>query len=283
MQTYGQVDVQQLGPANYIKWEQRLLPQAAKETGVQLLHTTSNTGPTGSKIPLIVTIHDVIYLEKWMLSEGSWYQRLGNLYRRWNVPKVAAQCQHILTVSAYEKERICHYLRVPEEKVSTVYNACSAHFFASHRPEQIQQFLKEKGLPERYVLYLGNTDPKKNLKNVLRALDTIERAGKLSYKLVMPDLEAGYLRKELALIGNPRLADAIHLTGYLPNRQLPYLYQGALCFLYPSLRESFGIPMLEAMASSCPLICSDTSAMPEIAGDAALYVNPHVPGSIAEG
>ncbi|MGY6559833.1 MAG: glycosyltransferase family 4 protein [Nitritalea sp.] len=282
LHTNGQVEVQQLGPANYVKWEQRLLPQAAEQAAVQLLHTTSNTGPTGSKIPLIVTIHDVIYLEKWMLSEGSWYQRLGNLYRRWNVPKVAAQCQHILTVSDYEKERIQHYLRVPEEKISTVYNACSAHFFTLHSPEEIQKFLSEKGIPNKYVLYLGNTDPKKNLKNVLHALSLVEKAGKLDFKLVMPDLDAGYLRRELALIGNPKLREAIHLTGYLPNKQLPYLYQGARCFLYPSLRESFGIPMLEAMASGCPLICSETSAMPEIAGDAAYYVNPHSAMAISE-
>jgi glycosyltransferase involved in cell wall biosynthesis len=277
------LSIHEIGPANYAYWEQFLLPKAIQESGVDLLHTTSNTAPVNLKIPLIVTIHDVIYLENLMLNKGTWYQRLGNLYRRWNVPAIAKKAQKIITVSDYENERIQHYLKIPAQNIVTVYNACSKHFFTSYSSSEIRDFLQVQGLPERFVLYLGNTDPKKNLGNVLKALKLIKDWGKLDFKLVMPDLGETYLQAELKKQSSSDIRPFIHLTGYIPNQQLPFLYQGALCFLYPSLRESFGIPMLEAMASSCPLICSNTSAMPEIAQNAAYYVDPLNAKEIAHG
>lgn len=282
LQNTKNLTIHELGPANYAYWEQFLLPKAISETRVDIIHTTSNTAPIQTKIPLIVTIHDVIYLESLMLDKGSWYQRLGNLYRRWNVPNIAKKAEKIITVSDYENERIQHYLKVPAEKIITVYNACSTHFFHKHEKSEIKNFLAKQGLPDRFVLYLGNTDPKKNLGNVLKAIKLIKDWGKLDFMLVMPDLGEGYLQSELKQQQASDIRPFIHLTGYIPNGQLPFLYQGAICFLYPSLRESFGIPMLEAMASSCPLICSNTSAMPEIAKDAAYYIDPLNVKDIAE-
>jgi glycosyltransferase involved in cell wall biosynthesis len=277
------LNIQEIGSSNYAYWEQIALPKAVKKTKIDLLHTTSNTAPILSNIPLVVTIHDVIYLENLMLDKGSWYQRMGNMYRRWNVPIIAKKASKIITVSDYENERIQHFLKIPAEKIVTIYNACSEHFFEKKSESEISKFLSDKGLPERFVLYLGNTDPKKNLGNVIKAIKLIKDKGKLDFKLVMPDLGEDYLWQELKKQNATDIKSAIHLTGYIPNIDLPYLYQGALCFLYPSLRESFGIPMLEAMASSCPLICSNTSAMPEIASDAAYYVDPLKAEEIAEG
>lgn len=276
------ITINEVGPANYAYWEQVSLPKAVIDSQVELLHTTSNTAPLQTKIPLVVTIHDVIYLENLMLDKGSLYQKMGNLYRRWNVPIIAKKALKIITVSDYENERIQHFLKIPAEKIVTIYNACGRHFFERKSESEIKTFLSENGLPHRFVLYLGNTDPKKNLGNVLKAIKLIKDKGELDFELVMPDLGEAYLVRELRKQHALDIRSAIHLTGYIPNKDLPYLYQGALCFLYPSLRESFGIPMLEAMASSCPLICSNTSAMPEIAADSAYYVNPLKATEIAE-
>ena len=89
-----------------------------------MLHCTSNTAPVSVKVPLVVTIHDIIYLEKWMIKEGSWYQRFGNLYRRWNVPKIAKKAEVIITVSEYERQRIIEGLKIHPERVKAIYNAC---------------------------------------------------------------------------------------------------------------------------------------------------------------
>jgi glycosyltransferase involved in cell wall biosynthesis len=269
------------GPSSYPVWEQSILPQMAKANSIDLLHCTSNTAPVRCKIPLVITIHDIIYLEKWMLTQGTWYQRFGSVYRRWNVPKVAKNAQMIITVSDYEREKIIEGLGLPEKRVRTVYNACGTHFTPYASAEELVAFRQKMKLPEKFVLFLGNTDPKKNLPNVMRALGLLHARKKLDFTLVMPDFGKEHLQAMLQEQGNAHLIDHIMLTGYIPNQELPNLYRLAEMFLYPSLRESFGIPILEAMACGTPLITSNTSAMPEVAGSGALFIDPTDPESIA--
>lgn len=269
-------------PASYPIWEQKMLPDLCRQHKIDLLHATSNTAPVSLKIPLVVTIHDIIYLEKWLLTSGTYYQRFGALYRRWNVPRIAKNAAQIVTVSNYEKEKIQSKLKIPDKKIRTIYNACSNHFFSETSAEELETLRVKMNLPERFILFLGNTDPKKNLPNVLLSLAVLKKKNKLDFTLVMPDFGKENLLKLLRFQGNEHLIENIMLTGYIPNNELPGLYKLSLLFLYPSLRESFGIPILEAMASGAPLICSNTSAIPEIAGEDACYVNPSNPEDIAE-
>lgn len=269
-------------PASYPIWEQKMLPDLCRQHKIDLLHATSNTAPVSLKIPLVVTIHDIIYLEKWLLTSGTYYQRFGALYRRWNVPRIAKNAAQIVTVSNYEKEKIQSKLKIPDKKIRTIYNACSNYFFSETSAEELETLKVKMNLPERFILFLGNTDPKKNLPNVLLSLAVLKKKNKLDFTLVMPDFGKENLLKLLRFQGNEHLIENIMLTGYIPNNELPGLYKLSLLFLYPSLRESFGIPILEAMASGAPLICSNTSAIPEIAGEDACYVNPSNPDDIAE-
>jgi glycosyltransferase involved in cell wall biosynthesis len=269
------------GPVNYPLWEQRRLPRLAQQNAVQLLHCTSNTAPVKKLCPLVITIHDIIYLEKWMITEGSWYQRLGNLYRRWNVPRVAHKADIVITVSNYEKKRIEDALGLPSDRVRTVYNACGSHFAPIADKNKLEAFRKEMNLPEKFLLFLGNTDPKKNLPNVMRALWLLKQKKLLEHKIVMPDFGEGELKNLLASLGASKLFEDVKLTGYIPNSRLPFLYNLADIFLYPSLRESFGIPIIESMACGVPVITSNTSAMPEVAGVGALLINPAQPEELA--
>ncbi|MEO5967623.1 MAG: glycosyltransferase family 1 protein [Ferruginibacter sp.] len=268
-------------PSSYPVWEQKTLPKLCNEDKIDLLHTTSNTAPISLKIPLVVTIHDIIYMEKWLLTEGSYYQRFCALYRRWNVPIIAKKARMIITVSNYERERIISALKIPENKVRTIYNACGSHFSPSSDITMLEAFKKKMNLPDRYIFFLGNTDPKKNLPNVMKAMAVLHKQGKLDFTLVMPDFGKDELMKLLKFQGNEFLINKIMLTGYIPNNELPNLYRLSLLFLYPSLRESFGIPILEAMACGVPIICSNTSAMPEVAGSGACFINPENPEEIA--
>lgn len=275
------LQVRKLGPALYPIWEQKLLPEAARHDKLDLLHCTSNTAPLSPGMPMIVTIHDIIYLEKWMISKGSWYQRTGNLYRRWNVPRIAGKAAMILTVSNYERERIIERLKIAPEKVRTVYNACGDHFTPATDAKQLSAFRIKMNLPERFVLFLGNTNPKKNLPNVIRAMALLQERRALDFTLVMPDFGQSNLERMLHNLGCIHLLPHIQLTGYIPNRELPNLYRLSTLFLYPSLRESFGIPILEAMACGTPVITSNTSAMPEVAGEGALMIDPEQPEDLA--
>lgn len=266
----------------YPVWEQRHLPRAARAAGVQLLHCTSNTAPLQPGVPLVLTLHDIIYLEKIDLRKGSWYQRAGNLYRRWNVPRVVSKCQRILTVSEFERQRIVAALP-GAAPVEVVYNSVGAQFRPVTDAAALAATRARYQLPAQFLFFLANTDPKKNLRGVLRALALLDEQGALGdLQLVMLDYAEEALAAVLREVGAPHLRQRICLCGYVPNQELPLIYSLAEIFLYPSLRESFGIPILEAMACGVPVITSNTSSMPEVAGDAARFVDPFRPETIAE-
>lgn len=269
------------GPYPY--WEQVLLPREVEKHQVELLHCTSNTAPLSVKVPLVVTVHDIIYLEKWNFTKGTAYQIVGNLYRRWNVPPVVKKAAKVITVSEFEKKRIREYFSTFREKIETVYNGVGDHFSPVTDRSVLESIRKKYTIPENFVFYLGNTDPKKNMVGVMKAMSWLRKNNKLSFQLLMLDIDRDFLKKMAESIGDVDILKHISFCGYVPNRELPAIYSMARLFLYPSLRESFGIPILESMACSVPVVTSNTSSMPEVAGDAALLVDPFNPESIAEG
>lgn len=268
----------------YPIWEQKTLPKAAEKYGCDILHCTSNTAPIKCSIPLIVTLHDIIYLESISLFKkgGTWYQKFGNMYRRYIVPRVVEKSKKIITVSHFEKNRIRDFFGFPEtdQKLVAVYNGVGEHFKPITDPEILENVKTKYKLPDRYIFFLGNTDPKKNTKGVLKAFSDYLKSTDDAIKLVMLDYEEKALDALLAEIGDKSLREHIHLTGYVVNTDLPAIYSLANLFLYPSLRESFGIPMLEAMKCGAPVITSNTSSMPEVAGDGAMFIDPFNPEEI---
>ena len=262
----------------YPLWEQVSLPRAAKKNGCELLHCTSNTAPICCSIPLIITLHDIIYLESWSLFKSgfSMYQRFGNLYRRLMVPPALNKSKKIITVSEFEKNRICNFFGWPDDgHLVAVYNGVNKYFKPIYDDSILSNVKKKYHLPDNYFFFLGNTDPKKNTKNVLKAYSQYIQKNGLTHKLVMLDYEHESLLQLLNEINAPELIDQIHLTGYVVNTDLPAIYNQSDLFLYPSLRESFGIPMLEAMACGVPVIASNTSSMPEVSGGAAYLIDPY--------
>lgn len=268
----------------YPKWEQISLAKAIRKDKIDILHCTSNTAPLSLKVPLILTLHDIIYMEKTyyqiLKGSGTSYQKFGNLYRRFVVPRIIKNSKKIITVSEYEKRRIAEYFKLDGNKLNAVYNGVSSHFKKINDQNELKRVKEKYNLPEKFFFFLGNTDPKKNTKGVLEALSMFYKENKENYKLVMLDYEKIELDKLISEIGDPSLSDKIHLTGYVVNTDLPAIYNLCTIFLYPSLRESFGIPMLEAMACGAPVITSNTSSMPEISNDAALIIDPFKPEDI---
>lgn len=271
-----------LPSSSYAVWEQWHLPIALKKYKIDLLHCTSNTAPLFTKVPLVLTLHDIIYLEVLNLKQGSSYQIFGNIYRRLLVPKAVKKAKIILTVSNFERNCILSYFKMPSEIVRTVYNGYAAHFTEILDASVLATAKVKYNLPNKYIFYLGNTDPKKNVLGVLQAMITLIKAGKLPCKLLMLDINKDYLYKLISELGDPHLLDHICFAAYVPNTDLPAIYCQASLFLYPSLRESFGIPLGEAMACGVPIITSNTSSMPEIVGDAAVLCDPYNTNSIAD-
>lgn len=275
--------VELTSPFGYPGWEQIALPRAAHKEGCDVLHCTSNTGPIFSKVPLITTLHDIIYLESISIlnKEGTWYQKLGNMYRRWFVPAVIRKSKKVITVSNYEKDRINNYFGFTDNRLSAIYNGVGAHFKQVTSVGVLTAIKQKYRLPDKFFFFLGNTDPKKNTKGVLEAYGDFNETSPDTYQLVMLDYDEEELQKLLLSINRPELRKNIYLLGYVPNIELPAIISQCAIFLYPSLRESFGIPILEGMACGVPVITSNTSSMPEVAGaDAALIVDPHDPTQI---
>lgn len=274
--------VVELPATTYPYWEQVMLPGAAKKYGVDLLHCTSNTAPLSLVAPLVVTLHDIIYLEnnKNAPKGATLYQKLGRLYRKWNVPRIVPKASALITVSGFEKKRIQQYFGEKTD-VEVVYNGISDAFFSPPDTAERARVKAAYQLPERFIFFLGNTDPKKNLPNVLKATISILEQADASLQVVIADYERERIRQLLNRYGKPELEKRFVLPGYIKNTDLPAVYAEAEVFLYPSLRESFGIPIIEAQASGAALVTSNTSSMPEVAGAGACFVNPERPDEIA--
>lgn len=270
---------------SFAKWEQMLLPKYAQKYNCDILHCTSNTAPLYSKVPVVVTLHDIIFLERNpLLAKGyNSYQRFGNYYRRIVVRANLKKVRRIVTVSNFEKKRLIEFLSLPEKMVDVVYNGVGDHFYKKCKLEERQSIAQQYKLPKKYVLFLGNTDPKKNTKNVILAFAAFADQVDDNVYLVVADLDGNLVRDILNEAGLSQHFNRIHFTGYINNSHLPAIIQGAEMFLYPSKRESFGIPILEAMAGGVPVLTSDAASMPEVSAGAAFLVNPLDVKSIENG
>ena len=265
------VHVVELHCPSYPLWEQWALPRAARKYGVELLHCTSNTAPIRCSIPLVLTLHDIIFLEPRDKQNHSLYQNLGWLYRRLVVPRILDKCRRIITVSNFEMENIITKLQIPRQRMAMIYNGYNDWFRPTEGPDQIyKKYIDEPG----YFFFLGNTDPKKNTERTLVAYSKYLTRSSVGRRLLMADLAPDYLNGIIERNHIENIRDHIVMPGYIVNSDLPYIYNNAFAFLYTSLRESFGIPLLEAMACGVPVITSNTSSMPEIGGQDAILVNP---------
>jgi len=264
----------------YPLWEQYLLPRAIKKIKPDFLHCTSNTAPLSCSVPLIITLHDIIFMEKQQGKNTSLYQQMGWYYRGLIVPKVIKKCAMVITVSNYEASRIKAATKLPKERIKVLYNSANKKFkpFGKKREDISISYIKEK----TFFFFLGNTDPKKNTKNTLIAYSMYLKESTKKIHLLIADLQENVVDSYIKEAGIEFIKPFIHFAGYIPNNDLPSIYNKAFAFLYPSLRESFGIPVLEAMACGTPLITSNTSALPEIAGSGAILTDPHNPKDIAK-
>lgn len=265
--------VKELAAWPYPIWEQVAFPLVARDMKLDVLHSTCNTSTLFPSVPLVLTLHDIIYLEKVEMT-GTMYQNFGNIYRRYVVPTVVRKAKVIITVSEFEKKVMMDRLNIPDDKIQVIYNAVGKQFNNHYAHEHVESFRLSKALPASFILFLGNTAPKKNTKNTVSAY--IHYASKVNspLPLVVLDYPRDLLLDYLRDLGAENLIDNFVFPGYIRAEEMPLVYNAASLFLYPSIRESFGLPILEAMACGVPVITSNTSAMPEVAGGAAWLVDP---------
>ncbi len=236
------------------------------------------TGPLVRLSPEIVTIHDVSFVEHPEFFSTADHFRLLVTVRR-----AVRSARIILTVSEFSKREMVRIFNVPESKIRVIYNGVGPEF----RPLDalsIRKCLERYGLQSPYFLSVGNICRRKNQLAVVRAFaQWVNRRKSREHRLVLVGKQAGSVRllqDEIQRLGLD--SSRIVLLGYVADGDLPALYAGAELFLFASLYEGFGLPVIEAMACGTPAVVSQSSCFPEIAGDAALFVDPQDPGSIAD-
>ena len=258
----------------YADWEQIRLPLAVRKEKIDLLLCTSSTAPLFVSVPTILTVHDVISFERPLFGERgqSIYQRLGNAYRTFVSRRAMANAEKIVTVSNFEKEQIVLRFPLLQSRVSVIHNGVDAQFFSTAGEKDVRDVQQQYALPRSYFLHFGNSDPKKNTAFVVRSFVTYAQKATNIIPLVVTDLPRTTVDALLKKYSAEHLSKHIHTPGYIAHDHLPGMYASALALLFPSKRESFGLPILEAMAAGVPVIAMKNSAITEVAGDAALFL-----------
>ena len=244
---------------------------------VDVLHVQF-TAPPFTPCPVVVSIHDLSF--EHLPQTFKWRSRK---QLRITVRRSAREASQVIAFSEHARKDIIDTYRIPPEKVTAIPLAAAAHFRPVRSDEELQRVRQTYGIEGEYILSVGAIQPRKNLSRLVAAYSRLRRAkpeGNLP-KLVLAGKCAWLYEETLRTIKELQVSDSVILTGYVPEKDLPGLYSGALCFVYPSYFEGFGLPPLEAMKCGVPVIVGNRTSLPEVVGDAGILVDPFDADTIA--
>lgn len=270
-------------PKFYPFWEQIALPYHVIKDKLNILHCPGNSAPIflPKSVKLVLSIMDVMFMfpSNQLPKSASFYQRAGRLYLKYIVPLAAKNASAITTISSTSRQDILKYIKaVDRDRISVIWLAAN-----NECQEILDDFLlnktKEKfnlKSPSHFILALGALDPRKNTSMILEAFAKFKKNNLLNIQLVIVGLTSVGIDHYKQLAKNLSIENDVVFAGFVNESDLVALYNLATVLLYPSLYEGFGLPVLEAMRCGTAVISSNTGSIPEIAGDAALLVNPKV-------
>jgi glycosyltransferase involved in cell wall biosynthesis len=252
-------------PAVRFVWEQAIQPWVLRREDIDLLHSPALVGPILGGRPFVVTVHDLsyhYYPEAFRAANRGYLALFGRHSVR--------RARRVIAVSQSTKDDLVRHYGLPAARVDVVYHGVDEAF----RPlpaADVAAFCARQGLPERFLLFVGTLEPRKN---VTRLVEAYARLPQTCPQLVLVGGKGWFYEEVLRRVEELGLGSRVHLAGYVPAEDLPYWYNAAEVLVYPSLYEGFGLPPLEAMACGTPVISSTSSSLPEVAGDAGLLVDP---------
>ena len=263
--------------AGRIAWEHLVLPRLARRARLDVLHCPCYIGPClGGGVPCVVTIHDTIALD-----HPRWCTRSNAAYYHLAMKASARRAAEIVAVSRRTGRDIQRCLGVEGGKINVVYPGLGERFTSDATPGE-QAALRDKyGLPDKFLLHVGNFEPRKNLGCLLRAVQLLRRKDG-SCKLVLVGKRHWRTSELLGELSSACGDEGVVRTGYVDRQDLPGVYRLAEAYVCPSLHEGFGFPPLEAMACGVPVIASDRGCLGETLGDAACTIDPTDPLDIAD-
>ncbi len=249
--------------------EHVLLPNACRRECVEVLHCPKSAIPFNSPCPVVVTLHDLIPLKH---PETETFA--AQMYWRLQIPIAARRSSFIITDSEHARQEIVEQFGCSPEKIKAIMLGFDPLMTGQRNVADGDAIYRKYVLPSEYLLYVGTIQPRKNLDTLIRAFYRLKLSGSTDLKLVIVGRTGWLCEKLFADISEMGLESEIIFTGFVPDAELPYIYDRARVFLYLSLFEGFGLPPLEAMACGVPVICSNTTSLPEVVGDAGMTVPP---------
>lgn len=271
------VTVRRLSMPAYPLWEHIALPLAARQDRLDILHCLGNTAPfvMPSSVRIVLTLHDVMFLQsgEFVPRPVNRYQVLGRLYRRAVVPHCARSAAHVLTMSEYSRKDILQLVSgLDPACVSVTYQSCNAIYKeATTSPQPVNEVISNG---RAYIFALGADDPRKNTLRLVKAyLDLLQKFG-IAQNLVISGYSNWENSEAYRAVKSAGATDRVKFLAFVSLEELAALYRSALFFVYPSLYEGFGIPVLEAFSTGCPVLASNVTSIPEVGGDSVVYVDP---------
>lgn len=215
---------------------------------------------------VLCTIHDFSFM-----LQPHWHPKERIEYFNENFDLVK-KADHIITGSNFTKQEIIDYMQIPEDKISVIYHGVDPELYKPYPQNELQETKAKFSLPQNFLLFVGSIEPRKNLLTLLKAYNLLVKEEKDKLPLILVGFKGWENQEIMQEIEKNR--DYIRYLGYVTDNQLAHIYNLATMFVYPSLYEGFGLPPLEAMACGTPVIVSNVASLPEVCGDAALYVEP---------
>lgn len=246
------------------------LPQRVREDRPDLLHV-QYTAPLTCAAPLVVSVHDVSYLE-----HPQYFTRFRAMQLKRTVKRSVHAAARVLTPSEFSRDAILRHYPIDPEKVVVIPNAASSVFRPVERQVAAAAVERKYGIPGPFVLMVGDLQPRKNHLGLLRAFEDVMRAHpQLTHRLVFVGKETWYSKELHRAVVASGIADRVSFTGFVEDADLLHFYGACDLLVFPSFYEGFGLPILEGMACGRAVVCSNLTAMPEVADGAAILFDPH--------
>ncbi len=255
-----------LGTLLHTPWD-GLLPD------VDLFHATEHLLPPFRHVRSVLTVHDLIYI-----LYPEYHLPMNYHFLRLMMPRFARRADAIIAISECTRRDLVRLWHIPEEKIRVIYEGIDARFRPVADPPALDGVRRRYGLPDRFALYVGTIEPRKNLPALFEAWAKLHAP----LPLVIAGKRGWLYQETFARVEALGVTDRVHFTGYVADEDLPALYSAADLFVFPSLYEGFGLPVLEAMACGTPVVTSTGGALPEVAGDAALLADPQDVDALAD-
>ncbi|MFH0924109.1 MAG: glycosyltransferase family 1 protein [bacterium] len=250
-------------------WDQVSLPFKAKNKKVDLIHKPAFSAPVLSHCKVVMTLHDLISIR---FPENNRFVS-GIYWRKW-LPYTAKKVEFIITVSRYSKDEILDTLKIPDEKIEVIYEGIDTQKYRIlESSKQLMNFKDKYKIDSKFILYVGSIERRKNINSLIKAFKILKQENKTDRKLVLVGKRTNYADELFQEIKGLLLEKEVIYLGYVKEKELPIIYNLAEVFVYPSLYEGFGLPILEAMACGAPVVASKATSIPEVVGDAGLLID----------